>query len=390
MFYFLIALILFLSALSQVFNYGREIGLLSKTCLFLGFWLIAGLAYQTGVDWHVYQDVYGYVVPLFDVVSNGGFFDSNTGILAEPGYGLIASFTAMFSSEYQLLQLLLLLLGSVFFFKSLKKYTINYYAVVLLYLGYVYITLNMSGIRQSVALSIMFYALQFILERQFFRFVFFVLIASMIHYTALIFLPLYFILNKRFSIRGIFIVLGVAFTLYVFRVPILTNAVSTFAQYSGNPFVFKIYQYLVLSDELPKISLKMFLNIFMIILLIYRRDEMIARNRYSNIFFNLFVIYIFIGLCLWDTGDIVIRLQHYFVIGLIVIIPEYVMSLRILSNRVIGITYIFILSIWSSAPVFFEQPAGETYNPYQNYVVYKFFDIPSTGEDRLYEWSHLR
>lgn len=386
MFYLLLAFLLFIGAIYYAYK-GKPLSRGVKLTLFLCFWLIAGLAWQTGVDWKVYEAVFDQAHTIGQVFKTGAFASDD--ISTEPGYKLLSSIVKSFSDEYQMLQLSALFIGSVFFFKALSKYTQNYFAALLIYLGYVYLTLNMSGIRQAVSLSIVFYGLQFVKNKQFWRYFIVILFAAMFHYSSLIMIPCYWLLNKKIPAKLLFTILGCGLLVYIGRIAIISGTIERVSEAIGNPIFYRLYLYVTATeDALPSISPKMFLNLIFIVMFLLRRDAMIEKNKYANIFINLFTIYIILGQYMWDTGDIVTRLQHYFVIGLVILFPIYLETLRYTGNRIILTCFIFVLSIWSSNPIFFESPSRIIYNPYQNYLWHQITGQPSTGEDRLKQWAN--
>jgi hypothetical protein len=393
MFYTLLALLLFGFAVIQYTKKEYKTKSFEVIILFFGFWLVAGLAYETGVDWVDYSDAFGKAIPVTHCIANNGFFSSI--VPFEPGFGFISSVTKTFTKEYQYLQLLSLLIASMFFFNGLKLYTKNYYAALLLYLGYVYLTLNMSGIRQAIALAIVFFALQYIENKSLWKYTVFVLIAASIHISALLMLPLFFIIRLEIPPKLVFIILGLGLILYFLRVSPLISFLTWFTKQDLtliigkylNSYIFKFYVHLLHAKDIsPKINLKVIFNVLMIAILIIRRNFLIIQNKYFNIFLNMFIIYTIIGLYLWDSGDVSIRLQHYFIVGLIILLPELISGSKRTLYKLSLLLFILVLSIWSSNPIFLERPTGVSYNPYQNYVIYKVFHIKSTGKQRRDEF----
>lgn len=184
-----------------------------------------------------------------------------------------------------------------------------------------------------------------------------------------------------------FIALGLV--AYVARISMISSTIERITESVDSPVMYRLYLYATgAQDTIPSMSPKMFLNVILFIMLLLRRNILIEQNRYSNIFINLFLIYILLGQYMWDTGDIVVRIQHYFIMGLVVMMPIYIESLKYMGNKIIATSFVFALSVWSSNPVFLGLSTGLPYNPYQNYIMYQIVGKPSTGEERLKEW-HL-
>ena len=66
-------------------------------------------------------------------------------------------------------------------------------------------TVSMNGIRQSLAAAIIFAATKYILDGNFKKFLLVILLASTIHQTALIFIPIYFIVRRKAWTRDTYI-----------------------------------------------------------------------------------------------------------------------------------------------------------------------------------------
>lgn len=380
MLYLLIAFILFICSLYNTVTC-RNISKLEYIFLFLFFWLIAGSAWETGVDWRQYEVVYNYTYSLSEILKGN---NSDTGILAEPGFSLLSSIIKDFTDVYQYLQLIALLIASIFFFKGMKNTTKYYYPLLVIYLGYVYLTLNMSGIRQAIALGIVLYSLNYLKRNEFKKYLICIIGAASFHYSALAFIPLYFFLNKRYSFKLIYALVGIGLLAYLLRIDIFSSLIIRISELFSNPVISKLIFYITeTSENSSSISIKFLINVVLLIIISFRYDILVQKNQYTTIAFNLFLLYVLLGEFLWNTGDIIIRMQHYFILGFIIIYPEYVESFKIKSNRVILYSFIFIISIVSSNPIFLNLEGGKAYNPYQNYFIYQILDKKSTSSLRL-------
>ena len=349
--------------------------------LFLFFWLIAGSAWETGVDWRQYKVVFDFTYSLSEILSGNS---SDTGIIAEPGYLFLSSIVKIFTDEFQYLQLATLFIASVFFFKGMKFVTKYYYPLLCIYLGYVYLTLNMSGIRQATAVGIVLYSLYYLQAKKKWQYFLCILGAATFHYSVLVFIPLYFFLNKRFSLRVVYIWVGVGFLFYILRIDLVSTLIIRIAEIFNNPVIAKLIFYITeTSENSSSISVKFLINIVLLIFISFRYEQLIQKNKFSIISFNLFFLYVLLGEFFWNTGDVIIRMQHYFIIGFIILYPEYVELFNIKSNRIILYSFIFVVSIISSNPIFLEGEGGKAYNPYQNYFLYNFLDKESTSSLRF-------
>lgn len=162
------------------------------------------LILQSGLrNWAVGSDTYQYYL-IFDTIKH----QSWNSILAaitnwegkEPFYGLFQKFFQLFTKSYQLY----LCLVAVLFMSALgnfihKNTTRISHAVLafVIYMGYYYGFFSITGIRQTLATAFLLWSFEYIKQRKLILFTSFVLIASLFHITALVFLPLYLIAEMK-------------------------------------------------------------------------------------------------------------------------------------------------------------------------------------------------
>lgn len=94
------------------------------------------------------------------------------------------------------------ILTSYFFALCCKQYVNNYkYMHIFILMFFITRTyfMSLNIIRQSLAILIILYALHYIKEKKFLKYLIFILLAFEIHFTSIVYLPLYFVLNKRLN-----------------------------------------------------------------------------------------------------------------------------------------------------------------------------------------------
>lgn len=104
---------------------------------------------------------------------------------------------------------------------------------------------------------------------------------------------------------------------------------------------------------------------------------------YANILLNLFAIYIFCRGMLWESIELNSRINYYFIFGLIaglVMLPD---TLRIAKNRLIASMLLIAVIFYQGNLWLLGSVHAKSYLPYQNYLVHRIFDFPSTGRERL-------
>ena len=92
-------------------------------------------------------------------------------------------------------------------------------------------------------------------------------------------------------------------------------------------------------------------------------------------------MYILTTLFLWEISDFGVRFGLYFTIGLIICLP-YINDFFKKTSRVFIVCFIIFYSFINIRPYILEHRSVITYNPYQNYAIYKIFGLKSTGIHR--------
>lgn len=152
---------------------------------------VAGFRYKVGTDWGTY-------VLSFQSVRNG-----NRGYYAERGYILVQKLVALVTSNYIWLFLLCALIFAGFYFVGIYKMSINPPLSVTLLVGTSLFFSFMNGMRQGLALAILFFSLQYVFRRDWKRFLIFLILASSFHTSSIAFAAVYILYGLKIDIKRI-------------------------------------------------------------------------------------------------------------------------------------------------------------------------------------------
>ncbi len=186
--------------------------------IFLG---IACTVLAFGIGWRdlAWNDTAGYKV----------FFEQNTNDLfhysisdrpfgyTEKGFYFLGVLAKTFTTNYHIYFLFIGVLSMFFLYKDLKKYSLFPLLGLCAYLARFFMARNLVQIRAGLAYLIVLWGIKYIHEKKIWHYFLLVWIASLIHFSAWIALPLYFIHNWLPVNRiTILIGLGIAFVLGAF------------------------------------------------------------------------------------------------------------------------------------------------------------------------------
>ncbi|WP_391207675.1 EpsG family protein [Psychrobacillus sp. L4] len=290
--------------------------------------IIAGLRYNVGVDYGRY--VNGY----YQVVNEGikeHIFDK------EIGHMVLIKMSELIFNDPQGLFLFSALLTMFFLYLILNyhRYKIPFFLILILYYSKFY-AVSLNVMRQSISMVIIVYSLKYIIEKNFKRYLFFVLLASMFHTTALIALPFYIVFDKGNNIkiyRKILILLAVA-SIVIF----LPQLLSSFS----NIQFFKYDAYATLKSA--NLSFSSYLTtIFLILILIIRRRDLLKYDKRVELYTWLYIygaIFSLASLHFEYAG----RISRYFDILSILLIPYIVI---IIKNKPIKYFVYFLVVVYA-------------------------------------------
>ncbi|MCQ6275281.1 EpsG family protein [Bacillus sp. V3B] len=132
----------------------------------------------------------------------------NIKLEGEFGFNILQSILRSISDDPQLLVFTTALITNVLIVITLYKYSRMIELSLYVYIASGLYTVSMNGIRQSLAAAMIFLATKYIIDGNFKKFLFVVLLASTIHQSALIFIPVYFIVRRKAWTRDTYILLG--------------------------------------------------------------------------------------------------------------------------------------------------------------------------------------
>lgn len=151
----------------------------------LACWLLASLRYVTGFDYRFYEST-------FQTVAVSGLAGANW---AEPGYLLLNLAVSCLCDDYRVFLFAYHFLLTALVFGWIGRYSRTPWLSVYLFFTLQYFALSMNFLRQAFAAAIVLWAYPFLKSRRFLPSCGIVLLAACFHRTALIMLPLCFLLS---------------------------------------------------------------------------------------------------------------------------------------------------------------------------------------------------
>jgi len=303
--------------------------------------LVCGLRGEfVGVDTQSYHNIF-----------NNLLIESPVRII-EYGYLLFLKLVIALQGTQQLVFLVFAGFTIYCFSRFIIRYSKDPYLSLTIFVlvGPLYLS-TFNQIRQYLAIGIFLtYLIPLIKEKKFNNFLAITLATTFfVHFSALVLIPFYFILNKKISLfnKVSFIILFNIFTSYIISLILMTP-----------------YGYFILKREDIEVGKLLFFSQIIISFLILCVENKITQKKINrNVFFNMAYFSIFMLVPLFINNNIPVeiftRMNSYFFPFIIILIPDLLDRFTKTSNKILTPLFLIFLSLY-----FFRNTIliGESYN----------------------------
>lgn len=299
-----IVVILFIGISLLVYKPTKIKKIIFLSISFLQMFLLSVFRLNIGYDYQMY-------VEGFYRMAMSGFSDMNY-LDWEIGFVLFTKIVAFFTlNHYIYLGIIsFFCLGSsaYFIYKNSKMVCLSTILFINLYFFY----LNMNFLRQSIAISIILFSWSFLKRNKFIPYILIVLLAATFHSTALIMIPLYFIVKiKPTKVLTFLYCYGLLF-FYISSKGFINLLTDIFYQDYKNSIFLQGLSFLYA-----------LLPILVLIVTIIFRTELLKANKYNQYLIHFVYLTTFL-MIIMSRHAILERLSYYSYIFFIIIIPEIV------------------------------------------------------------------
>lgn len=313
---------------------------------------VVGLRHPTmGMDLTGYLKSYGR---LYDM-SWQSVIELNSYLNYERGYILFNKLMGMLTlGNEQLFLFVCAMLATVPVGYTIYKKSEDILLSTLIYLGLPIFLIQYSALRQGIALGMCFYALNLIEDKKLWRFLLLIFLATLFHYTSIVFIVAYFIYHIRITDTMRTVLLLLLPIVFVFRSQLFT-------------LLSVILKNDVIATQTNAITMTIvFVLIYIFMMVLFHGSESRKVNGYMNIFFCACLCLIFSGV--YSTA---IRVGYYFMIALVFILPIAIRRIRDPRHTLLLRLVIMTCFIWFSLDSIIGTYWAEAY-PY-----FFFWQVPS-------------
>lgn len=294
-----------------------------KVLVFIGLTLFAGLRSEVGIDYESYAAFY---------------LGLKEGPLHEPGSALLMELLGKINGTVHLYFLIMAIVTEFFVYITvIKEKKIFWLTVVMYYCISIFYFASFNGVRNFAAIAIMTWALKYAENRDFKRFLIISLITGFtFHYSALIFIPLYFYLRYRLSIKQIVLI----------SIVVILGGGIIFVLLKYTPYA-KYERFM--EDDTRQNTVELIHYIFaalsLSIILWGRKFKYLSID---NVLYNINTLsfYTILMVIQQSSGTFMMlfqRFNNYFLFGFLLIVPKILMSMQ-KDNRSFAKVFLILFS----------------------------------------------
>ena len=171
----------------------KPVTLVFLAACFLMLLAVSALRLNTGWDYTMYtRGFFQMAHSGFDTLEYRGW---------EYGFNILTKIIAFFTKDQRVYIAVVSVICLAGPFYVILRYSKKPWLSVLLYINLYFFYCSMNFLRQSIAISVIMFAYTFLLDRKLLRYVIFVALAACFHVTALVMLPVYFLVKPKASFK---------------------------------------------------------------------------------------------------------------------------------------------------------------------------------------------
>lgn len=306
-------------------------------------WIFIGLRGHIMSDFIIYYPFYNETCPSLLIL-----FDAWPASLFEPGYVLYASIVKTLGFDYFAFIAISSLIDIGVFAWFFHRYCKSMILPLIFFVAFNGLLMEFNLLRNIKAIDLFLLSFPYLQNRKFLPYLLLNILGFSFHNSAALFIPLYFLLDKKMPkwlIWSSFIAVNI---FYFLNISIISDLMSQLSFLEETRMYDKITGYASNSDEF-KFSIGYFERTFAFILFSLLYEKLIHQNKSNIIVYNCFWIYYCSLLLFYEVSVLTERIPFLFMFSYWILYPA-VTELNFRYRQIISliISFLVILKIWTS------------------------------------------
>lgn len=242
--------------------------------------------------------------------------------LYEPGFLLYTYICKSLVDNYYVWIFISSLIDIFLLYFAFKRYSYNLILSFIVYMSFMGLLFEFNLMRNSKAILIFLISLKYIERKEFIKYFLCNIIAITFHFSAVFYIPLYFILGKTINKKIVWIIFLVLNILVLAKVPI-TSQIFNFAGLDSLLSFEKWQNYLDRTDS-EGLSFGFFERVLSFIIFTLSVDRLCEVNSFNRIFYNCYLFYYFTFLICSDNPVFMQRIPMLFIFSYWIMYPNII------------------------------------------------------------------
>lgn len=276
-----------------IFKWKYNIGLVkSNRTIYNAIFFIFLLFF--GLRWHIMSDTIVYY-KWYRTMNLTWSDIEDLSVIIEPGFLTLLMLVKTLGLDFSVFVFFNSLIDFFLLYAIVKNYSINIPLTLLLFLAFNGIAFEINLMRNIKAILIFAYSLKYIQQRKFIKFLICQTIGFTFHYSAILFVPMYWICNIRFNMLLLYAVAVMSILVSLLSPNILESTLQSIISQSADDME-KLTRYAT-EAEGGKINfgtIERLLTLFLV-LFVYKKEKSPLFLIFANLFLVFFVSYSFLG-----------------------------------------------------------------------------------------------
>jgi hypothetical protein len=264
----------------------------------------------------------------------------------EPGFTILGVLCKTIFDDFQFFVLVCCLINMYLLVHFFKKYVTNLPLALMIYLGMRGITLSTDLMRNSLSLLLFVNSIQYIVEKKPIPYFSIGIVAVLFHSSALVYLPMYFILNRKYNkwiLLSIFIAANI---IYVAHIPIFKSIISLFITNFADSTQLWVNTYLDMDQSTGSvISIGYVERLLTGILLFCYMNKLYEIRKNNYVFVNSLFLCLCTFLFLSEFRTISVRCSTLFCFAYWIVWIDFIKCFYYRNNKLLFISFIGIYCI---------------------------------------------
>lgn len=241
----------------------------------------------------------------------------------EPSFIFIVYITKLVTSTPFLMFFIYALLGVFIKAFAIKRLTQLYFLSLAIYISYFYILHEMTQIRAGIASGILLLCIKPLLDKTFLKFLLLSFLAIFFHYSAIIIIPLYFIINNK-SINQYFWMALIPLSYFIHFAGITISQIIPMIPIDFVQTLWKLYEFRMSADigmDINIFNVTQLLRCGIAFFLLYYSSIIGNNNKYFIVLIKIYVLGIISFVLFADVPDFAFRISQFYLVVEIILIP---------------------------------------------------------------------